>query len=227
VSICRSIRIAADLLERLGRAANFTPFVAESSSNLAEPRGLLQCLADSLPHGCDLQYRGGATMTFPAQLKLDTIIGEDFKILRRIGEGGMGVVYAAIQLTTGHERAVKIMHSPFALDVRARERFEQEARIGARIHSDHVVQVVAAGVDETSRTPWMAMELLSGQDLERFLKTRGPLPLADSAVVIGQFMHALAAGGLSAGAACCAAPPGAESRVARVSINRSLTRAFP
>jgi ferredoxin/hemoglobin-like flavoprotein/tRNA A-37 threonylcarbamoyl transferase component Bud32 len=132
-------------------------------------------------------------MTLLAQPKHDTIIGEDFKILRRIGEGGMGVVYAAIQLTTGHERAVKIMHSPFALDARARERFEQEARIGARIQSDHVVQVVAAGVHEASRTPWLAMEMLSGQDLERYLKTRGPLPLADSAVVIGQVVHALAA----------------------------------
>jgi ferredoxin/hemoglobin-like flavoprotein len=132
-------------------------------------------------------------MTLPAQLKHDTIIGEDFKILRRIGEGGMGVVFAAIQLTTGHERAVKIMHSPFALDVRARERFEQEARIGARIQSDHVVQVVAAGIDEASRTPWLAMELLAGQDLERYLKARGPLPLIEAAVVIGQVVHALAA----------------------------------
>jgi serine/threonine protein kinase/ferredoxin/hemoglobin-like flavoprotein len=132
-------------------------------------------------------------MTLPAQLKLDSIIGEDFKLVRRIGEGGMGVVYAAVQLTTGHERAVKIMHSPFAVDKRARERFEQEARIGARIQSDHVVQVVAAGIDEASRTPWLAMELLSGQDLERYLRTRGPLPLADTAVVIGQVMHAIAA----------------------------------
>jgi ferredoxin/hemoglobin-like flavoprotein/tRNA A-37 threonylcarbamoyl transferase component Bud32 len=132
-------------------------------------------------------------MALPAQLNHDTIVGEDFKLVRRIGEGGMGVVYAAVQLTTGHERAVKIMHSPFALDVRARERFEQEARIGARIQSDHVVQVVAAGIHEASRTPWLAMELLAGQDLERYLQARGPLPLSDSAVVIGQVMHALAA----------------------------------
>jgi ferredoxin/hemoglobin-like flavoprotein/tRNA A-37 threonylcarbamoyl transferase component Bud32 len=136
---------------------------------------------------------GPVVMTLPAQLKLDTIIGDDFKLVRRIGEGGMGVVYAAVQLTTGHERAVKIMHSPFAVDVRARERFEQEARIGARIQSDHVVQVVAAGIDESSRTPWLAMELLSGQDLERYLQSRGPLPLSDTAVVIGQVMHAIAA----------------------------------
>ena len=132
-------------------------------------------------------------MASATQLPVNSIIGDDFKLVRRIGEGGMGVVYAATQLTTGHERAIKIMHAPFAVDARARERFEQEARIGARIRSDHVVQVVAAGVDERTRTPWLAMELLAGQDLERHILTRGPLPPADAALVAGQVMHAIAA----------------------------------
>ncbi|PRP97537.1 Serine/threonine-protein kinase Pkn1 [Enhygromyxa salina] len=129
----------------------------------------------------------------PTKLEPNSLVGEDFKIERRLGEGGMGVVYAARQLTTGHERAVKVMHSPFALDLRSRERFEQEARIGARILSDHVVQVIAAGVDEQTHTPWIAMELLAGQDLERHIQTRGPLPLADAALVSGQVIHAVAA----------------------------------
>jgi serine/threonine protein kinase/hemoglobin-like flavoprotein len=118
---------------------------------------------------------------------------DDFKVVRKLGEGGMGVVFAATQLTTGHDRALKVMHSPFALDLRARERFEQEARIGARIHSDHIVQVVAAGVHEVTATPWLAMELLQGQDLEQYLLTRGPMPLGDVALVTGQVGHALAA----------------------------------
>ena len=121
------------------------------------------------------------------------VVGGDFKILRRLGEGGMGLVFAAQQMTTGYERALKIMHAPFAVDPRARERFEQEARIGARIRSDHVVQVVAAGIDDHTHTPWLAMELLEGEDLERHIKTRGPMSLADVAQVIGQVIHALAA----------------------------------
>ncbi|KIG18441.1 putative bacterial hemeoglobin [Enhygromyxa salina] len=132
-------------------------------------------------------------MGLATQLQLGTVLGEDFKILRRLGEGGMGVVFAALQITTGHERAVKVMHAPFAVDARARARFEQEARIGARIKSDHVVQVVAAGVYERTHTPWLAMELLQGQDLERHIQTGGPLPLADAALVSGQIMHAIAA----------------------------------
>lgn len=132
-------------------------------------------------------------MGLSTNLELGTIIGDDFRIERRLGEGGMGVVFAATQLTTGHLRAVKVMHSPFTVDSRARERFEQEARIGARIQSDHVVQVVAAGVDEATRTPWLAMELLHGQDLEEHIAAHGPMPLFDVAFVIGQVGHALAA----------------------------------
>jgi serine/threonine protein kinase/hemoglobin-like flavoprotein/class 3 adenylate cyclase len=132
-------------------------------------------------------------MGLATDLELGTIIGDDYRIQRRLGEGGMGVVFAATQLTTGHQRAVKVMHSPFTVDSKARERFEQEARIGARIQSDHVVQVVAAGVEEATRTPWLAMELLEGQDLEQHIATRGPMPPLDVAFVIGQVGHALAA----------------------------------
>lgn len=105
----------------------------------------------------------------------------------------MGTVYAATHLPTGYERAIKILHASFSMDARARERFEQEARIGARIHSDHVVQVVAAGIDGPTRTPWLAMELLEGQDLERHVQQRGAMALGDVAQVTGQVVHALSA----------------------------------
>jgi serine/threonine protein kinase/ferredoxin/hemoglobin-like flavoprotein len=132
-------------------------------------------------------------MQLAANLDLHTIIGDDFEIVGRLGEGGMGVVYEAIQRTTGHRRALKLMHAPFAMDPRSRERFEQEARVGARIHSDHVVQVVATGIDERTHVPWLAMELLQGVDLERHLRANGWMTRANVAVVMSQVIHALAA----------------------------------
>jgi serine/threonine protein kinase/hemoglobin-like flavoprotein len=132
-------------------------------------------------------------MGLATHLELDTVIGDDFKVVGRLGEGGMGVVFETIQLTTGYRRALKVMHAPFAMDQRARERFEQEARIGAQVLSDHVVQVVAAGIDERSAMPWLAMELLEGQDLEQYIRAHGPMSLADTATIIGQVAHALAA----------------------------------
>lgn len=75
----------------------------------------------------------------------------------------MGAVYVAEQLSTGKQRALKTMHPQFVSDESLRERFTQEARIGARIESEHVVDVVAAGIDAATKMPWLAMELLKGE----------------------------------------------------------------
>jgi eukaryotic-like serine/threonine-protein kinase len=122
-----------------------------------------------------------------------TIVGGDFRMLRVVRSGGMGAVYAALQLSTGKERAIKVMHPDLVADPRLRERFEQEARVGALIDSDHVVEVIAAGVDAGTGVPWIAMELLEGQDLADYVSDRGCLSLAETAEVLRQMCHALAA----------------------------------
>jgi serine/threonine protein kinase len=105
----------------------------------------------------------------------------------------MGAVYVAEQLSTGKQRALKLMHAELAWDARLRERFVQEARVGASIDSEHVVEVVGAGVDPSSGTPWLAMELLDGLDLSSLMQQRGPLPVAEVREILGQLCHALAA----------------------------------
>ncbi len=77
----------------------------------------------------------------------------------------MGAVYVAEQLSTRAERALKLMHPQLVRDPALRARFEQEAKIAAQISSDHVVQVIGAGVDAATGMPWLAMELLDGSDL--------------------------------------------------------------
>ena len=88
----------------------------------------------------------------------------------------MGTVYVAEQLSTARERALKVMLPDLVNDADLKRRFEQEARIGARIESEHVVEVVGAGIDPASQTPWLAMELLQGRDLSAVLGERGRLP---------------------------------------------------
>src|SRR5262245_60953134 len=90
------------------------------------------------------------------------VFARDFVVLRPLSEGGMGAVYVVEQKSTGNQRALKLMHPQFVQDPKLRQRFEQEARVGARIESDHVVQVVAAGIDEETGYPYLAMELLKG-----------------------------------------------------------------
>ncbi|MGK3994147.1 protein kinase domain-containing protein [Sorangium sp. So ce1024] len=131
--------------------------------------------------------------TTAAPLAPGTVLGGDFRIVRPLSQGGMGAVLVAEQISTGKPRAVKLMHAQLAQDQRFRERFEQEARVGARIESDHVVEVVAAGLDPVTQVPWLAMELLDGSDLAAVVAQRGPLPPDEVRELMGQLCHALAA----------------------------------
>jgi TPR repeat protein len=130
--------------------------------------------------------------TFGA-LSPGTVFARDFTIVRPLSEGGMGAVYVVTQLSTGAPRALKLMHRELVRDPRLRERFEQEARVGARIASEHVVQVLAAGIDEALGMPWLVMELLTGHDLASLIAERGPLPPEDVQAIFAQLTHAVAA----------------------------------
>ena len=103
----------------------------------------------------------------------------------------MGAVYVVEQRSTGCLRALKVMHPQLLSDERMRDRFVLEAKVGARIKSDHVVQVVGAGLD--GGVSWLAMELLEGQDLASAVAERGALPLDDVREVMAQLGHALGA----------------------------------
>ena len=126
-------------------------------------------------------------------LQPGSVFAEDFRVQRALKEGGMGAVYVAEQLSVGAPRALKLMQPQLVRDPIMRKRFEQESRIGARIASDHVVQVVAAGVDGATGYPWMAMELLEGADLDTVLERRGALPPPEVQEIFKQLCHALAA----------------------------------
>lgn len=120
------------------------------------------------------------------------IVAGDLTIVRRLAEGGMGAVYVALQKSTGKERALKLMHRELAADPDFQRRFEQEARAGARIRSEHVVEVLAAGVDGPTRLPYLVMELLEGEDLRHRI-ARGPLAATEAGTILEQMLHAIAA----------------------------------
>lgn len=124
-------------------------------------------------------------------LRPGTVFADDFRIERALAEGGMGAVYVAEQLSTGKRRALKVMHPQLVPDERSRRRFVEEARVGSRIESEHVVEVVAAGVDTGSGVPWLAMELLDGADLDARVRDGGPMAPAAALGVLEQIGHAL------------------------------------
>ena len=132
-------------------------------------------------------------MSSLAPLAAGDVIDGDFEIERLLGEGGMGAVYVATQKSTGKRRALKTMHPGIISDAGLRKRFEREAKVGAQIESEHLVEVVAAGVDEARRIPYLVMELLDGEDLCTRIETRGPRAPEEVRVVFEQLCHAVGA----------------------------------
>jgi len=122
-----------------------------------------------------------------------TVFAGDYEIVSSLAEGGMGAVYVAKQLSTGKERALKILRAEFVSDARTRDRFTREARAGSQVDSEHVVEVVAAGIDIPTGMPWLAMELLRGEDLESFVERLGTLAPAEVLEIFRQLCHGLAA----------------------------------
>jgi hypothetical protein len=132
-------------------------------------------------------------MAAATDLAPDVVFAGDFRIVRPMTSGGMGAVYVVEQISTGMPRALKVMLPALVADPKARQRFEQEARVGSRIESEHVVQVVAAGVDGPTEMPWLAMELLQGEDLASLVRRAGPVPLDGVRDIVRQLGHALGA----------------------------------
>jgi serine/threonine protein kinase len=129
----------------------------------------------------------------PTPLRPGELFAGEFRVVAPLGAGGMGAVWVVEQLRTGKQRALKTMHPTLVADARQRARFEQEARIASRIESDHVVEVIDAGVDPATSVPWIAMELLRGETLAGAIERAGPLSLADAREVFAQLGHALSA----------------------------------
>ncbi|MCA9591773.1 MAG: serine/threonine protein kinase, partial [Myxococcales bacterium] len=119
------------------------------------------------------------------------VFAGDYQIVRPLGRGGMGTVFLALQLSTGRQRALKMLQPHLVEDPRMRERFALEARAASNLQSDHVVEVVAAGIDAATGTPWLAMEYLEGETLDDRVHRLGRLGPAEVAEIARQLCHGL------------------------------------
>jgi serine/threonine protein kinase/WD40 repeat protein/tetratricopeptide (TPR) repeat protein len=91
----------------------------------------------------------------------------DYRILRPIGAGGMGVVYEAVQVSLGRHVALKVLSPQVLGDGRARERFHREARAAARLHHTNIVPVFEVG--QEGEVCFYAMQLIEGQGLDQVI----------------------------------------------------------
>ncbi|WP_437972180.1 protein kinase [Sorangium sp. So ce260] len=107
---------------------------------------------------------------------IGTIIDGKYRIDKLLGEGAMGSVYAAEHTATGRRCAIKVISSlDLTRDPKVVQRFQREARAAGSIDTQHITQVLDAGVDRETRLPFLAMEFLAGEDLQHLLLRTGPL----------------------------------------------------
>jgi eukaryotic-like serine/threonine-protein kinase len=114
-----------------------------------------------------------------------------YRIERFLAQGGFGAVYVAEQLATESKVAIKVLWPRVLGSIDAVEKFQQEARIAGRVNSDHIVRVFDAGLDDQLQMPFLVMELLKGQDLQRVVEGGGPLSVDDVVMYTRQAASAL------------------------------------
>jgi serine/threonine-protein kinase len=132
------------------------------------------------------------TGTVPIVLpQVGDIVEGKYQIDRVVGQGGMGVVFAAKHLMLDHPVALKFLWSPTALSEASKQRFLREGRAALRVESDHIARVMDVGITDQG-APFVVMELLQGKDVRSVLASEGPLPWRE---VVRIFLQALEAVG--------------------------------
>src|SRR5262249_31960643 len=122
---------------------------------LARHADVAEALAECLD-GMEVLHVAGSSPQQPSQeagtastsveWQPGTLLGE-YRIVREIGRGGMGVVYEAEQLSLGRRIALKVLPFAWSLDPRQLRRFKNEARAAAQLHHQNIVPVYAVGCE--------------------------------------------------------------------------------
>lgn len=134
--------------------------------------------AQSVPGGSMLSDVARAIQAAPPSLAVVFQNHPRYKVLEKIGEGGMGAVYKAEHKLMGRAVAIKVMASRWVADGDAVERFRREVRLAARLNHPNIV--TAHDADEVDGLQCLVMEYVDGRSLHRLVTTDGPVavPLA-------------------------------------------------
>ena len=120
---------------------------------------------------------------------INTVFDGRYRVLRKLGSGGMANVYLAEDGELGRQVAIKILNDRHAADDQFVERFRREAKNAAGLSHPNIVQIYDRG--EAEGTYYIAMEYLEGQTLKELAGVRGPLPVRDAIAYARQILAAL------------------------------------
>ena len=140
-------------------------------------------------HVCNTARAGGKFET-AALPKIGMVIDKKYRLLSKLGEGGMGSVFRARRMFINDFVALKFMRPEVVASEDLRQRFYHEARVLARIKHPNIVAVYDFG-ESTEGVPYLVMEFLAGQSLGELLHKNGPLELEQVLEVGIQICEAL------------------------------------
>ncbi|MBI5489645.1 MAG: serine/threonine protein kinase [Deltaproteobacteria bacterium] len=118
------------------------------------------------------------------------VLDNKYKLLRLLGEGGMGAVYEAQHTVIGRRCAVKFLHAEIAHNAEVVKRFIREAQAAAAIGHPNIIDIYDVGVTADG-APYLVMEYLLGSSLADELEHRTKLPPAEAAEIVAQALSAL------------------------------------
>lgn len=170
--------LAEDFADRLrrGEHPSVSDYAAKHPSHAAQLRDLLPAVAQMEQLKRFKKSAAADAKELPDRLG-------DFRIVRELGRGGMGVVFEAVQESLGRRVALKILASHAQLTPERRERFIREAKAVAKLHHTNIVPVF--GVGEQDGLPYYVMQLIPGRSLHAIASgwraaagadTSGPIP---------------------------------------------------
>ena len=139
--------------------------------------------------GADLRGLSGTSDTLDGPLK-ERLIDNRYRVLEKLGEGGMGAVYKVEHVRMGKLAALKLLRPDHVLDKGIKARFLQEARVVAKLSHPNTVQVFDSGELDDGGL-FIAMEYVGGKDLAWHLKAHGPMSEAQAISVGAQLLASL------------------------------------
>lgn len=205
-------RLIDDITGKLqrGEPVDLRAVLDEHPEYIDELRELLPTLA-ALGDLSQSAQNGTLPLLFGGDESIAGILG-DYRLIREVGRGGMGVVYEADQLSLNRKVALKVLPFAATMDAKQLQRFRNEAMAAASLRHENIVHVYGVGCERSVH--FYAMELIDGQTLAEIIAAVHHKPVASNATAAFE----------PAGAAAPSAPVGAFSTEFSGAKGRELYR---
>ena len=159
----------------------------EPSAPPPPPPAMVGTPAPGVPEGASAVPSGALNVDL-----VDTVLADRYRVVKKLGEGGMGSVYLAEHTTINKRLAIKVLSPEFCHKQDLVDRFLQEARAASMIDQENVVEITDFG-STPNGSVFFVMEYLHGEDLSDTIKNEGPLPWGRVKRIMLQIVDALKA----------------------------------